>query len=356
MDKHLLKRFQAERARRFDEAAQKLLEQSDVETAKKYLDWAETSTKLLAASQQAARRKWTLIIIVVCVLLVGLAWTLRISFTHLTLDVTTGNVRMTLRKAWIGDQQLAVEKVFINNLTDIAAPGLNLAVTADQGLSWMALQGTGITLNKLTLSADARVELKVRENELQWVVKMSSLSGTLQVQNAELTIKTENNTETTSLVDKIPPEPIRFQAQTSAAPIELRFVTKENWRLRNLQVQALDFVEENPPGEGKFQSVIRSGKMVLQENSFTQELQEADELTLKNPQSRQLELSNAENGVRVLFDGSAAQILIGSQDFQQNLTPTYFEYLARQKWLTVFWGAVVFLSGLIWRIRDTIFA
>jgi hypothetical protein len=357
MDYHLMKRFQVERARRLEEVAQKLLEQNDVDAAKKYLEWADTSTKLLAAEQQAARRKWTVFLIVVCVVLIGLAWTLRISFTHLACDVTTGHVNLTLRKDWTGEQRIAAEDVLLANITEVSAPGLNLAVASDQGLGRMALHGPGITLTRLSLTAGAQIELTAREDELHWVVKNASLSGTLQVQDAALSVNTGHDDRTIAITAKNPPEKIQFKAeQTTAMPVELHFVIRSPWKLRNLQVRALDFLEERQSGEGEFQSVIDSGTITLRENGFTQKLEEADELILTNPQSQQLELVKADDGVQVLFEGSAERIQFGSQDFRQNLTPTYFEYLARQKWLTMFWGAVIFLSGLFWKIRDTVFS
>lgn len=357
MDRKVFEQFQAERARRFDEAAQKLLAQNDVEAAKKYLDWAETSAKLLAAPQQAARRRWTLFVLAVCVLAVGLAWTLRISFTHLALDVTTGNVVLTLRNKWTWDQQFNVERVFVNNLNTLAAPGLNLSVRSETGDASIDLQGTGIQLNELTIASGAEIEFKVLHNELQWFIKKASLTGTLQVQDAEMTIKTGDQIETKTLTAKTPPEKIRFAtAPMVAAPLELRFVTRDKWRLRDFRTQALDFTEEHPLGAGQFESVLRSGNIMLRETGFTQDLREADYLVLKHPRSDRLEFSlpdKADNGVNVLFEGTAASIRTGSQDFQQDITPTYFEYLARQKWIMMFWSAVAFLSGLIWKIRDT---
>ena len=349
MTSHFSKQFQAERTRRFDEVARKLLENQDVEAGKNYLEWVDTSAELLAPAQQASRRKWSLVVLAICVVLVGLAWTLRISFTHVALDVTTGNVMLTLSKEWTSDQQFTAEKVFIDHLAAIEAPGLTLPAGEQSG--WIELIGKGIVLEKFTLAAGAEIELSVRKNqEVQLFVKRSDVTGTLQVQEAKLTMSNGENREIPPGI----PETITFKTiPAGAAPIQLKLVTQENWRLRGLRTQALGFVEEYPAGTGNFVSVIQSGKITLRETELTKELHAAEYLTLQQPESQQLELANAENGIKVVFEGAAAKILTGSQDFKENLTPTWFEYLARQQRVSMFWGAVVFLSGLAWKIRET---
>lgn len=347
MSQSLLQQFHAERARRFEEAARKVLEGQDVDAGKKYLEWVDTSTKLFAPTQQVIRRKWSLMVLALCVVLVGLAWTLRIPFTHVALDLTTGNVMLTLQDAWTCDQQFVVEKVFINNLVELQG---NIIPTGTTSAS-IELQGSGIRLEDLTLAAGAEIELSIRDHEVQLFVKQSALSGTLHAQNATLILADQEPQQITSEI----PETISFEtSQAGKAPILLTLITREDWRLRGLQAQTLRFVEEYPPDSGNFVSVITSGKIMLRETELTKELRETDYLTLQKPHTEQLELSNAEDGVNVRFDGSAAAILAGSQKFRQNLTPTWFEYLARQKRVSMFWSAVIFLSGVIWKIRETL--
>ncbi len=57
MDKGLIERLREERANRYNDAARKLLENDDVDGAKKQLTWVETSAKLLSSTQHATQRK-----------------------------------------------------------------------------------------------------------------------------------------------------------------------------------------------------------------------------------------------------------------------------------------------------------
>lgn len=359
MDKELAKRLEDERTERYNDAARKLLEHNNVDGAGAQLKWVEISSKVLASTKHATMRKWSVLIVFVCILLVGLAWTLRISFSHVALDVTTGNVVMTLRQDWTSDYQFVVDHLIISNLSEVKAPGLNLtaSVNADEEAMWLELQGNGMRLNDLSLQASAAVEFSVDGNEILLFVKNSSVSGSIDIRRANMMVDLPDITEERSvqLSADDPPETIEFTtAATGAAPVQLRFTTSQDWRLRGLHVQALGFVEEYPPGSGNFESVIRSGSVSVLETGVEAELQDTDYLTLKNAKSRRFELVKVEDGVKVVFEGGTSKILSGPQDFAKNLTPTWFEYIYHQQRLKVFWGAVLFLSGLLWRIRNTI--
>ena len=66
MEKEMMERLHNEHARRLHETARKLMDEDDVEGAKKQLDGAETSAKVLASMQLATVRKWSAIIAALC--------------------------------------------------------------------------------------------------------------------------------------------------------------------------------------------------------------------------------------------------------------------------------------------------
>lgn len=361
MDRELAKRLTGECAARYNDAARKLLEQGDVDAANAQLKWIETSGKVLASTKHAAMRQWAVVITFACLVLAGLAWTLRIAFAHVTLDLVSSNVVMTTRQDWTSDYQFEIDRLLLDNLTEVKAPGLNLTarVNADEEAMRLELQGTGMTLYDLGLQASAIVELSADGHEITLYVKNAQVTGRVDLRQARLTVDLQGITEERSvqLSADDPSETVEFTtAAAGAAPVQIRFTTRQDWRLRGLHVQALGFVEEYPPGSGNFESVIRSGRVAVLETGMTKELQATDALTLRNAKSRRFELLKTEDGVQVIFEGNAARILSGPPDFAENLTPTWLEYIYHQQRLKVFWGAVLFLSGLLWRIRNTIWS
>lgn len=354
--------FYAERARRFQEAAQKL-ESNDVGAVKQYLEWADAAAKLFVPAQHAALRKGALIVTAAAVLLVGLAWSLRIGFTHVALEVATENVRFTLQDEWscnpLGQTGacFVADKLSVDNLASIDAPGVlpGSPVSAADGTAALDLRDGKIYVTDLRIAAGAQIEFGVQGRELQLFVKKAAITGVLQAQQAGATIEPGADREPITLaIESEIPETISFTAApTGAAPVLLTLTTPSPWRLRGIPAQKLDFIAEYPPNSGHFISALRTGQITLRETDLKKDLRDGEYLTLKNPVARCLELTRSEQGdVKVLFEGSAARILIGSEDFKEDLTPTYFEYIARQKRLTVFWSAVVFVGGLIWKIRS----
>jgi hypothetical protein len=58
--------------------------------------------------------------------------------------------------------------------------------------------------------------------------------------------------------------------------------------------------------------------------------------------------------INLIYEGTVEQLLIGPKGYEKNLSPSYLEYFYVRKPLAFFWGAVVFLWGLLWRIRKMI--
>jgi len=351
IDTKAVKRFQNEKKRRLEEASQKLLDHNDINAAKEYLDWVDTGTKLIESAQKVEIRRWSLLLSIACILLVGLAWTLRIGSTNVSINATTNYVQLTLNNKWVCSDwpcNAKVESFFVNNLTELTKLDSKSELGDNQSV---AITGSKITINKLKLDKGAVIEFGFHENEISWFIKSSSLEGSLLVHQA--TIELLENKFPILRDDKVPPKEIYFKtAKSNTIPVELRFITIKPWKLLSWQTQKLDFSKEEPSGSGDFISTIDSAKITLQQTNITHKISENDDLILEHPQSQRLKLQQTDdNKFLVHFDGTAKKVLTGPPKFRQDITPSIFEYLFAQQQLAVFWSAVVFLGGLIWKIR-----
>lgn len=201
--------------------------------------------------------------------------------------------------------------------------------------------------------------MSVQGHELTMFVKGAQLSGSVNAHKARMKIETDEGADKPVIINTGIPETIAFRtARVGPVPVQLRITGNENWKLRGMQTQAIGFVEEFPPGSGNFESVIVSGELTLLETDRKVTLSALDHLILGKAKSKRLELSKADNdnSVQAIFEGSVSEILVGTEDFRDNLTPTYLQYLYHQQGLKLFWGALVFLIGVVWRIRRTIFS
>ncbi|UCH95182.1 MAG: hypothetical protein JSV88_33740 [Candidatus Aminicenantes bacterium] len=351
-NKESIKSLHTERSRRLQVAIKKLLDDDDIKGAEKQLEWLETSAKLVPIVQQTNKRKWIVVIGMICLVIVGLAWTVRIFSTHVSLKVTTGNVVLSLRENWSSNHQFAADEIFIDNI--IVDSG-----KVSNSLELKGLDGEKIIVNQLQIRKGAEIELSVKGHELTIFVKGARLSGSVNAHKARMEIETDEGADKPVIINTEIPETIAFRtARVGPVPVQLRITSNEKWKLRGMQTQAIGFVEEFPPGSGNMESVIGSGELTLLETDRKVILSALDHLTLGKAKSRRLELSKADNGLRVqaIFEGSVSKVLVGTEDFRDNLTPTYLQYLYHQQGLKLFWGALVFLMGIMWRIRSTIFS
>ena len=358
IDKNIANRLNLERTRRIRDAAQILLEKGDVEGAKETLKWVEVSSQLLAATQRpAARPIWSVIIALFCLLIAGLAWTLHISTTKISLEISTYNASLKLGKNWSARHQFTTNLLYINNVAELNAPGLKLHSTIEQGEDpfAMELSGKGIIVTELVLKEDTNVEFTSNSDKLTLFAKGPPIIGELTVNYANLVLEKGGQTIEKSVDVKFP-ETIRFRtAQTGAEPVRFELSSNNDWRLRRLRAREMGFLEEYPPGSGIFESGIRSGQVRLLETDVTENLREADRLILEGVKTKRLEIRKADHNVRIFFEGSVTKILVGPPDLEKNLAPTFLEYIYHQKRLAFFWSAVVFLWGLFWSIKNTLF-
>ena len=359
IDRDNIRALKLEYFRRSKDAAQKLIEDGNLEGAKADLEWIETSSYLIAITEKSNRARLSVIIAFVCLLTAGLTWSLHVNTTQVSFEVVTKNVSLTLSESWTSRCKFTPDSVHVNNVENLNAPGLKLPIIRDsqKELTTISLEGKKISVQGLHLSSGAKVELNSADGKHNLFVKNSSLKGEFYVEEASLKIETADKSNKIP-INAEPPETIDFAtAKTSADPVlfELVLGGKNKWQIYGFKVTDINFLEENPPGSGNFESVILSGKVKLPEFGQVENLRKWDRLTLKGVQSRRIELSNVKNEIHIFFEGTASEILVGPKAFEKNLTPTYLEYFYHQKRLAFFWSIVLFLWGMLWSVKNTIF-
>ena len=359
MNRKTNKRLKAERARRMSEAARALLDTDNLGAAKENLAWIDASSQLMRSARQATQPKWTIVIGFCCVLVVALAGTLRFPYAHVSLEIESESVGLVLGEDWTFRRSLALDRVVLDGISAISAPGVNLEERIDstEEVAVAVLQGGGVTLEELALQTGADVELGAKDNELQMFVKNSPVSGLLFVENAEIMIEIGDQRRTVRIATQPedPPENVSFTCKRAgAAPAMIKLNTQERWQFSDMRVKAISFLEEYPPGSGTFESAIQAGKVTVLETRSTENLVEGDLLILEGVKSWRLRLSKTQNGVMASFEGSVSRVSTGPRGFEKNLKPTFLTYLYHQKPLAILWSAVAFLFVVIWRIRNAI--
>ena len=364
MDKKILKLFEREKKKRMNELIQELLEDKGLENAKKNMEWIKFSDDLINSSSNSRKLFWSLIIGAVCIFIIGIAWTQHVQKTQVSFEVISPNVSLRLSQDWKLNKTFVTKMVYINSLDTVLAPELEFKfqrdfVNGDEPAT-LDLSGNNIKLKKLTIKDSVELHLTLNKNKLTFEVKGESLEGRLEVRQAKIVLTEENDDEvyeTTKKLDKEDFEAIEFiSSKTEGSPVKLELTTDSPWKISDFRTSKLKFIEEYPPGSGKFESTIKSGEVQFPETNATEELREGDKFLLQGIETRRLELSKCEEGIKVYFEGSVSAISAGPANYEKNLAPTYLEYIYHQQKLAFFWSGVVFLWGLLWSVKMTIFS
>lgn len=377
-NREILSRLDSERVRRIKAASLKLLDNDDLEGAERDLAWVETSSKVIVSIQKTERFVWLVAIGFFALLFVGLACTLSIFSTQVSFEVITESLTLTLDKDWSvrewskRNPDFAANQIFVNNVDMIRALGLDMdirkQIRQQEGeLKIIDIRGQKISLNRLALMRNPSgvpqpaktapnelpqvVELRFQNDILELYAKESVLLAELFVEDAEITVEAGDATIVQTIASEVPETINAETIRTHADPVWFKLAGRGDWRLKGFQVREIGFSEADSGGASDFKSAIRSGTVTILETGFSEELREEDRLDLKHVKARRLEISGAENGMRVFFEGTASDISAGPQGFEKNLSPTILEYFYHQKPLAIFWSTFVFLCGMLWRLR-----
>lgn len=339
---------------RFDDAARHLLEDDDTAAASDKLTQARLAEELLHDTRRPPKQLYVLgITTLVCLTLVGLAWSIHKPSNPLLLEVESESVGLRLGREWLSDSLgIRADKFMFDNLHNVQAGGPGI----DGRYDYLEVTGPEAVLDRLQVPADARMELHGAPKGFSLSILGESVGGEIKVRDAHFTVTGSDGFveyELSVPAQDFPPESIRFSGGGSAgAEFRLNATGGTEWRLLRLNGMELDFNREDPPGSGRLVSSVLKGNLTFPQSGRKVELLEADTLQLQGVRSARLVLSYAQGRLKVEFQGEVDSIHGGPEGFVKNLTPTWLEYFYHHQQLAVFWSALVFLSGLLWKLRN----
>jgi hypothetical protein len=360
--KSLRQRLVAQRAEELETIANRLLTSPTAEV-REHLDRLEVYARLLTLLQPRLSREWLLAVFVAVLSLAGagLLWGLQVGATRLTLDLQSEAVVVKLAQPWTwrGELPLDTRQVELATLTALETPELFAPLSSEDDNAWIRLQGGKAALEKLQLGHHGILEIDtLQKDHLEVYVHQAAMDGrfmvwgTTRVQAGVVPGTLSIDIERELFV----PETIVFRAEGKGArPVQLKLCPGEPWVLRHLPVQGLAFTRQIPtePGENPFVSTIKSGTLTLTDVGQQVTLQENDSLSFIGLQGRLAEVRSGD-ALHLRFEGTARQVALGPAGFQQSLAPSLLKYYYHQEPLKFFWGAVVFLWGMLWGIRKTV--
>jgi hypothetical protein len=354
----------SQRDERIAKVGQRLRDGETVRDVQADLDDIEAYSKVLHAMGPKPRRlTWLAPVIVglVCVTVAGLLWSVKVPRTSIFMDAQTGTMRFSLARRWQIENAFHGSRMHFERLSSIQAPNLGLNFNEASPDAWFELRGGVIDLQTLDIDRGARVEINNDPGEVDLYASGARLSGKLTVSGKVTVTAGPRAGETTvnEMYEIEIPETVEFavpKPQRVASRLSVHKPTA--WKLGRIVTTQVDFTREERQGAGdrSLISAVKSGTLKFDDTSWPKlDLREGDFVRIRPTESAVLLTRGTEDAIQVTLSGLVSSVRVGDGASERNPAPSYLEYLYGKKSLGFFWSAIVFLWGLIWSVRNTVF-
>jgi hypothetical protein len=272
----------------------------------------------------------------------------------------------------LADDWSALESVKLNNVSSIIIEGMNEIsskefrenIVSENGDTWLLINKGDVSLSDLKVNKGANIEIEAPDKlksltELSFNdSKMSGellISGTPVIDGASWQ---EESNEGKTLFQA--PKIVKFSFDgTGAAPASIKIRPEDEYELPEFNVNKIGFKKETGVVSQESVSTIISGIITIQEINKTIDVRRNDIVSIlvkeendstKNSQSIvKMDIHPELGDISFSFEGTAKDIKLGHGKFEQSLKPSLLEYLYHQKSFGLFWGAFIYLWGvLLW--------
>jgi hypothetical protein len=352
--------------RKRDELAEKLMRQLTSSDAapdiKSDLDKINSYSSLLTITDSLPDREWIwpAAITCICLTLVGILWSFRVSHTDISLAVDTTSLRASIGEPWKIENAFHSPLMHFERLTAISAPNLGVSIEPGPGDAWLELEGGQVALQTLELKEHALLEILSEENTVDLYASRAPLVGRVSVLGKVMVSAGPRYGEVSvhhSYEIDIP-ETIEFSVlDPRDVPTQISVHRPAKWSLSRPPYTQLSFAREEVSGAAQraLRSGITAGTIRFNDTAWpVMDLREGDLLRINRTDSARIEAHGESGAMHVALNGFVGSVTVGDSETSKELAPSYLEYLYNRKSLVFLWSSIVFLWGLIWRMSKAI--
>jgi hypothetical protein len=339
------------------------LDGTKVSELKAELQQLDSSSKLLFLTEPMWSRDSVaaITVAVICIALASLLWSTTVSRTNVSLIAQTESLRGDLVEPWHLDRPFQSGLVHLERLTIARCPNLGLSLNDGSGETWLRLDGGQVTLQSIDVEQGASLQITAGKGEVDLFLSVKPAHGTLTLSGkGTMTAGVKSGETSLNRTYDLPiPETVEFSvADPRGVPSEFSIHSPQTWSLSGVPLGNINFQLETvgAPGESKTVSGIKSGSIRFNDTSWpSMVLSEGELLTIHKTQDARIEARGEAGLVRLSLNGFVKNVTVGDSEPGRELAPSYLEYFYSTKSFAFFWGAIVFVWGLLWGIRKTIF-
>jgi hypothetical protein len=362
MKAHLRRALRRKRDQQAEKLVRKIISGSNIPEIKSELDNISNYSSLLSVTESLSNREWMwpAVVTCICLTLVGILWSFRVSRTDISLTLDTASLRASLGDGWQIENAFHSSLMHFERLTEISAPNLGISIEPSSGDAWLELEGGQIALQTLELKGNALVEILSEDNAVDLYASRSPLVGRVSALG-KVTVTAGPRYGEVSVhhsYDIGIPETIEFSVvDPKDVPTQISVHGPAKWSLPRLPYSQLSFAREEVSGAAQraLRSGITSGTIRFNDTSWpVLDLREGDLLRVNQTDSARIETHSDGGVMHVALNGFVGSVTVGDSETSRELAPSYLEYIYNRKSLVFLWSAIVFLWGLIWRMSKAI--
>jgi hypothetical protein len=297
-----------------------------------------------------------------CLIIAGFAWALHIPTTKVHGTIVADAVAFGLADAWhwSGNWRLGDGMFRIDEVGELALPPELSAQPELKGRAWLDIEHGQLALSDLELGAHGTLALLRNPSGAIHLLSLNAaLRGQAQVSGTPVLSAGDAPSRSATLRTPqwdIPGTIAFYDAGRRSVPARIELSAKDKIVWQNIPIERLSFAHEAGGGEGPaFISGIRSGTVTVSETGEKFTLREKDHLHLEVSSGIIQEIELGSDALRISFEARARKASIGVTGLEENLVPTWLSYVYHQERLGFFWGAVVFLWGMLWSARQLLY-
>jgi hypothetical protein len=334
-----------------DEAIKKL-ENNDIENTKTYLEWINAANILIENNHIKTNSKFISFFIgICCILVAGFLLKFHLPRTNFIITVTANALMFELADNW-EIKNLTIGNITIDNLKKIQIVSYDIDRNVDASFELNFL-GKRNSINTFEISKYSQVFMSSDLNSLYFSIKNGNLNGELV---------TDSNAKT-NVLDISPPiniftnwDIVKFgSANAIERPINIEIEDTTNRLFKDFKISSIHFTKEDALHPGQFESSIISGKIKILDIDKDYLINECDNLKILKLKCQKIILKKINGIFNIEIHGNASELYCGSERFEKNLSPTLIEYIYKEQSFAFFWSVIVFVWGIIWSFKKTIF-
>ena len=326
----------------------------DIQKVKEGIEDIELSNKVLKLTKENSWkfRNWSLMVTTIGFIIIGIS-AFRVPSVKVRFNCKATKVQIDLASNYEGN--IIGQKanyVFVSSMSQISLPGEEVDLKKTESLE---VSGSDISIAIFGFESKNKLAFESSGDEARVHLKEGSLRLELAIYKGEINFLPPLKKSLTYNNSGVPPQRVLMNVNSnsrSGQPISIDWSSDSSIILRDFSVENISFWNNSNKDDLK-ESTIISGNIHILPTQETIELSSMDDVKINLISDAFVRsLIFNPNWIQVEFEAKAKLLEAGPSSFVRNLKPRIYEYLTNNQQVAIIWGALLWVLGILWGIKN----